>query len=142
MKGSRTRQKEEWLEAADRALSADWGLDDEDRGTDSLSVARFWVAVYEQLLAFDEQLYEVISEQIKRLPVVAMVEVRATKMLLVEAQLERIRTRLAFWQTRERELALRRPRRSRLNSAKPAESGRKRAMRLTRAGAASTRRSA
>ena len=88
-----------------KAVNPDWGLDGRHRDTSSLDVARYWSDAYRQLLEFDTAALNYMREQIEDLPIEVRREVEVTNIPIMDGQIERVRARLAFWESKERELS-------------------------------------
>lgn len=80
-------------------------LPGEDLDTAYLEDAQMWVTVYRELLAFKETLIDDTNRALTTMPQVACEEVRATDAVILAAEAQRFRNRLALWEARCVELS-------------------------------------
>jgi hypothetical protein len=76
----------------------------EDPDTESLAVARRWIAVYHHLVSLEQELFDVLAKMIPSMPDEAQQEAERTNLPVLATQLERFRHRLEYWQKRRDEL--------------------------------------
>jgi hypothetical protein len=76
----------------------------EDPGTPYQEDAVHWAGVYSELVGFKNDLLERLSEDRKVLSEAAMAELERDENLL-RLELDRLKLRLSFWETRKEELA-------------------------------------
>jgi hypothetical protein len=76
----------------------------EDPGTPYQEDAVHWAGVYSELVGFKNDLLERLSEDRKVLSQAAMAELERDENLL-RLELERLKLRLSFWETRKEELS-------------------------------------
>ena len=80
-------------------------MDGEDSATRDPEVARHWVSIYGQMLEFKERMIDRIRNEADGLPRPAGSHVRSTDLRIMEAERERVVTRLDFWRDRHWQLA-------------------------------------
>lgn len=95
-----------YASAAEQAASAH-PLAGEDLGTPYLEDAQMWHAVYTELLTFKERLLDDTRQALETLPPPARDDVAKTDAVILEAEAQRFRTRLALWERRIGELGAR-----------------------------------
>lgn len=80
-------------------------LEGEDPSTPHPEEARHWVAVYSELLTFKEKTISSAQRNADRMSMSeARQEAEETDLTALEAELDRLRKRLNFWERRRREL--------------------------------------
>lgn len=94
------------IDAAERG--GDWSqrMDGEgfpDEAT--LKQALYWREIYAEIYAMEEKVVARVRQLMERQSEVARHEVELTNVPVVEAQAERFRQRLGFWETRVKELS-------------------------------------
>jgi hypothetical protein len=80
-------------------------LHGEDPGTEFADDARHWIAVYKELLGFKHDMLANLRERTGTLSEEARGEVLDTDIPVMEAEAERFRIRIAFWERRRDELS-------------------------------------
>ena len=83
---------------------ADRLLEGEDPGTLFARDVRHWIAVYREMIGFQEDLLARVQEQLQRLPKAARKYVVDNDISLIANQLLRYRRRLDFWYARQWQL--------------------------------------
>ena len=76
----------------------------EDPSTPYAEDAKHWAGVYAELIGFKNDLLERLSEDRKALSESAMAELERDENLL-RVELDRLKLRLSFWETRRKELS-------------------------------------
>lgn len=66
--------------------------------------ARHWIAVYREMVLFNDQLLERLRNDLRRLPAGARTDAIEKDMALIESQLQRYQRRLQFWYARQWDL--------------------------------------
>ena len=79
-------------------------LEGEDPSTLFARDVRHWIAIYREMIEFNEDLLGRVREQLERLPKAGRQDVIDNDISLVANQLERYRRRLDFWYARQWEL--------------------------------------
>ena len=87
-----------------RASSTDPLLEGEDPNTHFPRDVRHWIAVYREMIEFNEELLDRVRPQIERLPKAARAEIVKNDVEMLESQLQRYRRRLDFWYGRQWQL--------------------------------------
>ena len=75
-----------------------------DPASASLEQARYWMRIYEEILAMEEKVMERIQDLMSTQSPGARHEVELTNVPVVAAQAQRFRERLGFWTARVQEL--------------------------------------
>ena len=96
-------------EIAQRALDDNRLIDGENPESNELEDAVHWGNIYGELIRFKEQLLSQMRSALPGLPGDAASEVRSVDMAIVRQQMERYRSRQAFWEGRSKDLAGKRP---------------------------------
>jgi len=91
-------------EAARKAGDATRLMKGEDPTTPYLDDARHWREVYRELLSFKHDVIDLTENRVEDLPKPAADEVVETDATILEAERERLVTRLDFWERRCLEL--------------------------------------
>ena len=84
-----------------RAVKADRLLEGEDPDTVFASDVRHWIAVYREMIGFNEELLGRLEAQVNRLPQAARDGTVGDDVSLIAGQLDRYRRRLGFWYERQ-----------------------------------------
>jgi hypothetical protein len=79
-------------------------LPGEDLRTTFLDDAKMWIRVYRELLAFKETLIRDTTQALRAMSTPGRQEVERTDAMILEAEAQRFRRRLAMWETRCQEL--------------------------------------
>src|SRR3954468_23103348 len=79
-------------------------LEGEDPGSAYADDARHWIAVYREMVQFNDRLLERMHADLARLPEKARSRVVENDMKLIERQLQRYQRRLQFWYARQWDL--------------------------------------
>jgi hypothetical protein len=87
-----------------RSAKPDRLLEGEDPDTVFASDVRHWIAVYREMIGFNEDLLGRLEDQVQRLPRAAHEGAVDADVSLIAAQLERYRRRLGYWYERQWEL--------------------------------------
>lgn len=101
---SRHRLSDRTAQLAQRALDPARGMEGEDLGSRSPRQAQLWQEVYGELIQFQGSLLQNLSDSVALMSSQASIEIRELDVAMLEAQQERYRDRLEFWQRRAREL--------------------------------------
>ncbi|MBJ7609186.1 MAG: hypothetical protein JF887_07105 [Candidatus Dormibacteraeota bacterium] len=72
----------------------------EDLETTYLEDAQMWLRVYQELLDFKETLLRDMNAALSTMPEVARVEIETSDAVILEAEAQRFRQRLAWWEAR------------------------------------------
>jgi hypothetical protein len=91
-------------ESAKDAVDPKRLLEGEDPSTPHPQDARHWVEVYSQLLTFKEQTLAGTERNLEKMPAPEARDEAETDVTVLEAERERLRQRLDFWEKRHREL--------------------------------------
>jgi hypothetical protein len=95
-RGKRRRKK-----AVEKIVSGDRLLDGEDPDTPYADDAQHWAGVYGELLSFKEDLLATARQRLARMSdAQAKKEVTGTDVQILEAERDRLRRRLQFWESR------------------------------------------
>jgi hypothetical protein len=97
-------KKEEAAEAAWEGADLERPLTGEEPDSDSLTVARRWIAVYHHLVSLEQELLDVLARMIPSMPNEAQQEAERTNLPVLASQIERFRHRLEYWRARREEL--------------------------------------
>jgi hypothetical protein len=92
-------------EAAENMVSESRLLPGEPEDTTYREDASHWADVYRRLIVKKEHITSEIAESATELPNPARMELRETDERAFDAELQRFRKRLAFWEQRHRQLA-------------------------------------
>jgi DNA-binding response OmpR family regulator len=84
-----------------QAVKPDRLLEGEDPETVFASDVRHWIAVYREMIGFNEELLGRLEDQVKRLPQAARDGEVDNDVLVIAGQLDRYRRRLGFWYERQ-----------------------------------------
>jgi DNA-binding response OmpR family regulator len=87
-----------------RSVRPDRLLEGEDPDTQFASDVRHWIAVYREMIGFNEDLLGRLEDQLKRLPMAARDGAVDDDVSLIAGQLERYRRRLGYWYERQWQL--------------------------------------
>jgi len=87
-----------------RSATSDRLLEGEDPETAFASDVRHWIAVYREMIGFNEELLGRLGDQVKRLPMSARDGAIDSDVSLIAGQLDRYRLRLGFWYERQWQL--------------------------------------
>jgi len=87
-----------------RSATSDRLLEGEDPETAFASDVRHWIAVYREMIGFNEELLGRLGDQVKRLPRSARDGAVDSDVSLIAGQLDRYRLRLGFWYERQWQL--------------------------------------
>jgi hypothetical protein len=101
--GSGGRKPEE--AAAKKAGDEDRLMRGENPETAYVEDAEHWTGVYRQLLDFKRDLLEFTKNRIATMEEAASDELATTDLVLMEAEHQRLRSRLDFWEQRRRDLS-------------------------------------
>lgn len=104
---ARTPSHAEAQNAALDAVEPERLLEGEDEGTTYLDDALHWTKVYTELLDFKRGLLTVAEQKVTSLDGDAETEVKETDLKVLTAEAARFERRLAFWEARTDQLALR-----------------------------------
>ena len=102
--GDMASRKEEAAGAAWGGADLERPLTGEEPESESLAVARRWIAVYHHLVSLEQELLDVLARMIPSMPDEAQKEAEATNLPVLATQVERFRHRLEYWRTRRDEL--------------------------------------
>jgi hypothetical protein len=95
-RGKRTRRA-----AVEKIVSGDRLLEGEDPDSPYAEDAQHWAGVYGELLSFKEDLLATARQRLVRMSETqAKKEVTGTDIQILEAERDRLRRRLAFWESR------------------------------------------
>lgn len=86
------------------SATADRLLEGEDPDTVFASDVRHWIAVYREMIGFNEDLLGRLEDQVQRLPKAARDGAVGNDVSVIAGQLERYRRRLGYWYERQWEL--------------------------------------
>jgi len=89
---------------AQAAVDPAYHLQGEDLASRSAETAERWQDVYLELIRFQSGLMESLADSLPLMSNQAGIEIRELDVAMLEAQQERYRIRLEFWQRRAREL--------------------------------------
>src|SRR5712692_9056340 len=84
-----------------RSAKPDRLLEGEDPDTAFASDVRHWIAVYREMIGFNEELLGRLEDQLKRLPKAARDGSVDNDVSLIAGHLDRYRQRLGFWYERQ-----------------------------------------
>jgi len=84
-----------------RSVKPDRLLEGEDPDTAFASDVRHWIAVYREMIGFNEELLGRLADQLKRLPQAARDGEVDYDISVIAGQLDRYRRRLGFWYERQ-----------------------------------------
>src|SRR5690349_1768147 len=87
-----------------RKPSTDPLLEGEDPDTVFARDVRHWIAVYREMVEFNEELLDRVRPQIELLPKAARADIVKNDLEMLESQLQRYRRRLDFWYGRQWQL--------------------------------------
>ena len=87
-----------------RSAKTDRLLEGEDPDTAFASDVRHWIAVYREMIGFNEDLLGRLEEQVQRLPKEAREGTVDDDVSVIAGQLDRYRRRLGFWYERQWQL--------------------------------------
>jgi len=87
-----------------RSAKPDRLLEGEDPDTAFASDVRHWIAVYREMIGFNEDLLGRLEEQVQRLPKEAREGTVDDDVSVIAGQLDRYRRRLGFWYERQWQL--------------------------------------
>jgi hypothetical protein len=87
-------------EAAENSVDGGRLLEGEDPNTVYLEDATHWVTVYSELLGVKRDLVGVAEGRLPDLPEDARQEVAATDLVVLDAEMKRFSSRLAYWRQR------------------------------------------
>src|SRR5712692_2813465 len=87
-----------------RSAKPDRLLEGEDPDTAFASDVRHWIAVYREMIGFNEELLGRLADQLKRLPQAARDGEVDYDVSVIAGQLDRYRRRLLFWYERQWQL--------------------------------------
>jgi hypothetical protein len=90
--------------AAWEGADLDRPLSGEDPGSQSVTEARRWTAVYRHLVGLEQDLFDMLAGMIPTMPEEAQREAEKTNLPVLATQLARFRHRLEYWIKREEEL--------------------------------------
>jgi hypothetical protein len=90
---------------AEQAVDPDRLLDGEDPDTAHLEDAEHWLSVYADLLKSKQELIGVTEHRMEHIAADAAVELGQTDLEILETESRRFERRIAFWQSRVRDLA-------------------------------------
>jgi hypothetical protein len=91
--------------AVANAMAEERLLEGEDPDSPYLEDAQHWAAVYGELLSFKEDLLSTARQRLARMSEgSAKKEVTGTDLQLLEAERDRLRRRLSFWEERTRKI--------------------------------------
>lgn len=102
--GDMASMKEEAAGAAWEGADLERPLRGEEPESDSVAVARRWIAVYHHLVGLEQELLDVLARMIPSMPNEAQKEAEETNLPVLASQVERFRHRLEYWRTRRDEL--------------------------------------
>ncbi|MEA2646095.1 MAG: hypothetical protein QOE92_1178 [Chloroflexota bacterium] len=103
--GGETPEKQEGSAAGERAADPERLMSGEDPDTPYLEDATHWLGVYGELIDFKHELIGVTKERIVHLTASAREELTGTDLVLLNAELERLKKRRDFWQGKTQELS-------------------------------------
>jgi hypothetical protein len=87
-----------------RSAETDRLLEGEDPDTVFATDVRHWIAVYREMIGFNEDLLGRLEDQLQRMPRAARDGAVGTDVSVIAGQLERYRRRLGYWYERQWEL--------------------------------------
>lgn len=87
-------------EAGDKAVDQDRLLEGENPATPYLEDAVHWVTVYSELLSVKRDLVGVSEQALPDLPKEAREELANTDLVVLDAEMKRFSSRLAYWRQR------------------------------------------
>jgi hypothetical protein len=94
---------------AEKALNGQRLMDGENPDSTEIEDAIHWSNVYGELITFKERLLAQMRSGLPSLPGEAAAEVRGVDMAITRQQMERYKSRRAFWEQRTKDLAGKRP---------------------------------
>src|SRR5260221_6064317 len=100
----RSPRKNRRRQMSAQSVKPDRLLEGEDPDTVFASDVRHWIAVYREMIGFNEELLGRLGDQVKRLPRSARDGAVDNDVSLIAGQLDRYRLRLRFWYERQWQL--------------------------------------